>query len=215
MGAELTARQKELLDFIEDHVRVQGFPPSVREMAQHMGIRSTNGVHDHIKALERKGYLLRQNTMKSRAISIARKREAAVMVDADGVTAVPIVGRVAAGTPITAEENREGTVLLSPELLPRDQSIFALRVQGDSMIERGIFDCDLVFVRPQHTAESGQMVVALIEGEATVKTFRKAKGCVRFEPANPAWEPIVVQQQDFKDTQILGLVVGVFRQVRG
>lgn len=210
----LTARQQELLDFIEHHIVDKGYPPSIREMADQMGIRSTNGVNDHLKALERKGYLVREAGLKSRAIALLHPSAAQTRNEAPEVLHVPILGRVAAGQPILAEEHLEGHWNLDPSMIGRAGVQFALQVRGDSMIEKGILDGDTVFVRQQNHADAGQTVVAMIEGEATVKTFRPYKDQVVFEPANPDVAPIVIHRSDFRQTDILGVVTGVFRRVR-
>jgi repressor LexA len=210
----LTGRQRHLLEFIEDHVRIHGFPPSIREMADHMNIRSTNGVNDHLKALQKKGYIARGAGLKSRAISllIPAKRTSARKPEEPVVT-VPILGRVAAGAPILSDENFEGTISLGRSLLPANRNLFALRVRGDSMIDKGILDGDVVVVKSQPSADSGQIVVALLDGEATVKTFRRQKNHIRLEPANDNFEPIVIHRQDFAPTSILGVVTGVYRRL--
>jgi repressor LexA len=208
----LTDRQQQLLYFIEDHLRIHGFPPSIREMADHMGIRSTNGVNDHLKALEKKGYIQRGAGLKSRAISLlSRAKRASARRPEEPVVAVPILGRVAAGVPVLSDENYEGSVSLGRSLLPASRKLFALRVRGDSMIDKGIFDGDMVLVSSQQHADSGQIVVALVDGEATVKTFRRLKNHIRLEPANEKMEPIVLRQQD--SASILGVVTGVYRQL--
>lgn len=210
---QLTERQQQLLRFIENQVEVYGFPPSIREMGEHMGIRSTNGVNDHLKALQRKGYLSRESELKSRAITVLRKPSSRGIVQEEPMLAIPILGRVAAGTPILAEENLEGTLPVGRSLLRGAAEVFALRVRGESMTGKGILDGDLVLVRSQNSAQPGQMVVALIEGEATVKIYRPSRDQIRFEPANPTFQPIVVNRHDFRQTSLLGIVVGVFRQL--
>ncbi len=214
----LTKRQGQLLAFIEDHIVTNGYPPSIREMGEHMGIRSTNGVNDHLKALERDGYIIRRARMKSRAIVLtdrASHRRTARRPGAhdEGTVSVPILGRVAAGQPILAEENLEGQLQVDRTMLGGSQNVFALRVQGDSMIEKGILAGDIVFVRKQNNADSGQVVVAMIEGEATVKTFRPQKDRIVFEPANQDMDPIVVRHSDSYQTEILGIGTGVFRRL--
>lgn len=212
---ELTERQRQLLAFIEDHLHTHGFPPSIREMADAMSIRSTNGVNDHLKALQRKGYISRGMGPKSRAISLlARARTAGKASAREPVLAVPLLGRVAAGAPILAEENVEDTIHLGRSLVKAgQQKLFALRVRGDSMIAKGILDGDIILVKSQHSADSGQIVVALVDGEATVKTFRRGKNAIYLEPANPAMKPLVIEQHEFKPTSILGVVTGVFRRI--
>lgn len=211
---ELTDRQRQLLEFIEDHIRIHGFPPSIREMADHMGIRSTNGVNDHLKALMKKGYIAKGQGLKSRAISLlTHPKRASARKPEEPVVAVPILGRVAAGVPVLSDENFEGAISLGRSLLPSNHNLFALRVHGDSMIGKGIFEGDLVLVKSQRVADSGQIVVALVDGEATVKTFRRLKNTIRLEPANENMEPIVIRRQDFAPTSILGVVTGVYRQL--
>ena len=211
---ELTDRQRQLLEFIEDHLRIQGFPPSIREMADHMGIRSTNGVNDHLKALLKKGYIKKSQGLKSRAISLlGRAKRASARRPEEQVVLVPILGRVAAGAPVLSDENFEGTISMGRSLLPSSRNLFALRVQGDSMIGKGIFDGDMVLVKSQPSADSGQIVVAMVDGETTVKTLRRLKNHIRLEPANDQIEPIVIHRQDFAPTSILGVVTGVYRQL--
>lgn len=209
----LTQRQEQLLRFIETYGEMHGFPPSIREMAEHMGIRSTNGVNDHLKALLRKGYVRRDGGSKSRALTLSRRRGSLPFREEQAI-GLPILGRVAAGQPILAEENFEGRLPVGRSLLRGAGEAFALRVRGESMIGKGILDGDLVIVRSQNTADPGQVVVAMVEGEATVKIFRPERDCVRFEPANPAMQPIVIRREEFRQTDILGVVIGVFREVR-
>ena len=218
---ELTERQARVLSFIEAQIKQQGYPPTIREIGKHLGIRSTNGVNDHLNALQKKGYLKRQNN-KSRTLTIVRDPapEAPsleqVRFDDDDLVEVPLLGRVAAGLPILAEENREDTVRVSSFFLGRGataQKVFALKVVGDSMIDDGIFDGDFIFVKKQPTARAGEIVVAMIEGEATVKRFFPEGNRIRFQPANARMEPIFVSKSQFKQTDILGIVVGVYRKM--
>jgi len=211
---ELTARQRQLLEFIEDYIGTYGFPPSIREMADQMGIRSTNGVNDHLKALQKKGYISRHEGLKSRAISLLKPSEPASSGhDQPPAVEVPILGRVAAGVPVLSEENFEGTLPLGSDLLPASGRVFALRVHGESMIGKGILDGDTVVVHSRRTPHPGDMVVAMIDEEVTVKTFRRTKNTVRLEPANPDFEPIVIRRSDFTPAAILGVVTGVFRRI--
>ena len=204
MPSELTSRQQQVLDFINGCIQERGYPPTMREIGEHMGIRSTNGVNDHLKALERKGHLVRDD-MKSRALRpIAGPGQ---WVD------VPVLGRVAAGMPMLAVENVEDTVRVDRFFIGASREVFALRVSGDSMIEDGIFDGDYIFVRKQVTADTGDIVVAMIDGEATVKRFHPEGERIRFQPANQAMDPIYVRQTDFRSVDLLGVVVGVFRKV--
>jgi repressor LexA len=204
MATELTRRQKQVLDFINSCIAHRGYPPTMREIGEHMGISSTNGVNDHLKALERKGHLVRDD-MKSRALR---------PVSGSGqVIEVPLVGRVAAGEPVLAVENIEDTVRVDRFFIGPSREVFALRVTGDSMIEDGIFDGDYIFVRKQIAAERGDIVVAIIEGEATVKRFYPEGDRIRFQPANASMKPIVVHRSQFRSVDIIGVVVGVFRKV--
>ena len=211
----LTKRQAQTLDYIRQSIEQRGYPPTLREIGEYMGIRSTNGVNDHLRALERKGYLRRED-MKSRALRV-------VDVD-DGVTPSPkptdanvmdvrILGRVAAGLPLLAEENVIDTVRVDRMLIRGDRDVFGLRVTGDSMIEAGILNGDYIFVRKQPTADRGDIVVALIGDDATVKYYFPEKDYVRFQPANSQMAPILVRAMDFKPTMLLGVVVGVFRRI--
>ncbi|MBN2495404.1 MAG: transcriptional repressor LexA [Deltaproteobacteria bacterium] len=209
---ELTRRQSELLEFIEDHLHAHGYPPSIREMAEHMGIRSTNGVNDHLKALERKGYVEREHGLKSRAIALRGRPQESRAAPS---VSIPVLGRVAAGLPVLSEENLEGHIQIGRSLLPSGGPLFALRVRGESMRDKGILDGDTVIVKKQSRAEAGQIVVALIDGEATVKTYRPSKRSISFEPANPDFQPIVLRRSDFRAADILGVVAGVFRRLDG
>ena len=216
----LTNRQQQILDYITEWILEQGYPPTIREIGQHMGIRSTNGVNDHLKALERKGYLKREG-LKSRALKptnmpsrVASNVVSAILPEGD-MLEVPVVGRVAAGSPILADQNIESTVRVDSFFLgatPRDK-VFALRVTGESMIEAGIHDGDYIFVRKQLEARRGQIVVAMIDGEATVKRYEPDGDVIRFCPENSSMEPIVVRKSDFRSTSILGIVCGVWRRL--
>jgi repressor LexA len=220
MSEPLTERQEKILSFIKRSIVEQGYPPTIREIGEHFGIRSTNGVNDHLKALERKGYLMR-GELKSRALSVVEgarmprlgRREAAQASNDDSVD-VPVVGKVAAGEPILAQENITDHVRIDSMLLGESgKRVFALRVAGDSMIGDGIFDGDYIFVRKQLHAEPGEIVVAMIEDEATVKRFYPEGDRVRFQPSNPRLKPIYVSRDDFRETQIIGVVVGVYRKM--
>ncbi len=220
----LTDRQQQVLKYIKDSITDRGYPPTLREIGAHMGIRSTNGVNDHLRALERKGYLTRED-MKSRAlrpvnIPIAgealdgAKADAANEADDDASTVeIPVLGRIAAGAPILATENVESTFRVDRDMVRGGRDVFALRVQGDSMIEAGILSGDTIFVRKQSTANRGEIVCALIGDEATVKFYFPERDYIRFQPANSSMAPILVRASDFKPTMLLGVVVGVFRRV--
>lgn len=224
-----------VLDFIRQSIADRGYPPTLREIGARMGIRSTNGVNDHLRALERKGYLTRED-MKSRALRptahansnadagegesrdgdgvVANGQHGLRMVgDDEDVIDVQVLGRVAAGLPLFAEEHVIDTVRVDRGLLKGGREVFGLRVHGDSMIEAGILNGDYIFVRKQLTANRGDIVVALIGDEATVKYYYPEKDYVRFQPANKAMAPILVRAVDFKPTMLLGVVVGVFRRL--
>lgn len=219
---KLTDRQAAVLDFITNHIQHTGFPPTIREIGDHLGISSTNGVNDHLKALERKGYLVREDA-KSRAIRplydpdgnsldpTLTSDEPEVLED---VHAIPILGRIAAGAPILAVENVSEKVSLGESLIGKPSDVFGLTVRGDSMIEDGILDGDYIFVKKQDDARNGEIVAAMVDGEATVKRlFREKGGVIRLQPANSAMEPIFVTADQARDTQILGKVIAVFRRL--
>lgn len=214
---ELTERQREILTFIVKETEMRGFPPTIREIGEEMDIRSTNGVNDHLKALERKGYLLR-GEQQSRSL-VPTKRARMVLglgakKDADLIE-VPLLGKVAAGAPLLATENIEDSVKIDSFLLGgAGREVFALRVKGESMIEAGIYDGDFLFVRKAPSASPGEIVVALIEDEATVKRYYPEGERIRFQPANSSMQPIYVERAAFRSTMILGVVVGVYRKLK-
>lgn len=200
----LTDKQKNVYEFIKQQVGQVGFPPSVREIAQAFSI-STRAAYDHLRAIEKKGYI-RRDPMKPRAIKIIGFRGPDLR-NSDEVAMIPLVGRVAAGQPILAEENIEDYMPF-PASMVQKGNVFALKVNGDSMIEDGILDGDYVLVREQNVAERGETVVALLGDEATVKRFYPEKNQVRLAPANAAMQPIITN-----DVSIAGKVVGVFRRL--
>jgi repressor LexA len=210
----LTKRQLQTLEYIRHSIENRGYPPTLREIGEYMGIRSTNGVNDHLRALERKGYLRRED-MKSRALRLVGNSDQAAppRPSDDDVLEVSILGRVAAGLPLLAEENVIDTVRIDRMMVRGGREVFGLRVTGDSMIDAGIFNGDYIFVRRQATAERGDIVVALIGDEATVKHYYPEKDYVRFQPANAQMAPILVRATDFKSTMLLGVVVGVYRRL--
>jgi len=201
---QLTERQQMVLSYIRSSIEERGYPPTIREIGSHMGIRSTNGVNDHLKALERKGYLIRDE-LKSRALRPADMH--------DNLIDVPLMGRIAAGSPILATENIEDTVRIDSFLLGNHRQVFALRVVGESMIGDGIHDGDYIFVKKQITASPGEFVVVIVDDEATVKRFYPEGDRIRLQPSNPGMEPIYVHREDFRSTSVLGVVVGVYRQM--
>ncbi|MEW6031432.1 MAG: transcriptional repressor LexA [Bacillota bacterium] len=198
----LTSRQKQILEFIKRQTRERGYPPSVREIGEAVGLSSSSTVHGHLARLEEKGYLRRDPT-KPRAIEVLDEGRA---VQRHRLVNVPLVGRVTAGTPILAVENIEDYIPL-PRDLAGGEGTFLLSVRGDSMIGAGIHDGDLLIVRPQPSADDGDIVVALLEDEATVKRFYRDKRGIRLQPENPALEPIVT-----RDVRILGKVIGLIRE---
>jgi repressor LexA len=211
----LTKRQEQTLDFIRSSIEDRGYPPTLREIGEHMGIRSTNGVNDHLRALERKGYLTRED-MKSRALKLVEDQApppANKLNADDDLIEVRVLGRVAAGLPLYAEENVIDTVRVDRMLVRGGREVFGLRVTGDSMIDAGILSGDYIFVKKQSTADRGDIVVALIGDEATVKYFYPERDYVRFQPANGQMAPILVRASDFKSTMLLGKVVGVYRRL--
>lgn len=231
----LTPRQYEVLEYIRQSIRDRGYPPTLREIGSHMGIKSTNGVNDHLRALENKGFLTRAD-MKSRTLRPTNVPLPGVATEAsneeedpppaseqrgpfslEDMVEVRVLGRVAAGLPIMADENVIDTVRIDRGMLNVSQGtareVFGLRVSGDSMIEAGIMHGDYLFVRRVETAQRGEIVVALIGEEATVKYFFPEKDHVRFQPANRQMAPIFVHANDFRKTMILGVVVGIYRRL--
>ena len=198
---KISKKQKEILEYIKSQILERGYPPAVREICEAVNLKSTSSVHSHLETLEKNGYIHRDPT-KPRAIEILddtfnlTRRE---MVN------VPIVGRVAAGEPILAQENVENYFPVPTEFMPNNQT-FLLKVKGESMINVGILDGDMVLVEQTPSASNGDMVVALIEDGATVKTFYKEEGVFRLQPENDSMDPIIVQE-----VTILGKVIGVFR----
>ncbi len=225
----LTKRQEQTLDFIRKCIEEHGYPPTLREIGEFMGIRSTNGVNDHLRALERKGYLRRED-MKSRALRVVDPTDGmpgasapandpaqlpgTARASSEDTVEIQVLGRVAAGLPLLAEENVVDTVRIDrARIRSNGRAVFGLRVHGDSMIEAGILNGDLLFVRQQSNATRGDIVVALIGDEATVKYYYPENDYVRFQPANSGMAPIVVRASDFGDTMLLGVVVGLYRDL--
>jgi len=224
----LTDRQLEVLRFIARQIDEAGYPPTIREIGEGLDIRSTNGVNDHLKALERKGYLSRDPAKSRALIPTSAARSAlgepsrpgnVVQLHKGGTRSggrlveIPIVGRVAAGQPILAQERIEDTVQVDSFLLGTNKKVYGLRVQGDSMIGDGILPGDYLFVKKQLEADDGEIVVAMIDDEATVKRVYFEGDRVRFQPSNPRMAPIYVRQSDFRSTMILGVVVGIYRKL--
>ena len=197
---KISAKQQEILDYIKEEILKRGYPPAVREICEAVNLRSTSSVHSHLETLEKNGYIRRDPT-KPRAIEICDDNFQMVRTE---MVSLPVVGQVAAGTPILAEENIDSYFPVPAELVPQGES-FVLKVKGDSMINVGIFSGDQIFVNACNTAHNGDTVVALIDDSATVKTFYKEDGHIRLQPENDTMDPIIVD-----DCQILGKVFGVF-----
>jgi repressor LexA len=213
MVDRLTDRQRAILQFVAETVSERGYPPSVREIGEALGLASSSTVHSHLHALQRKGYL-RIDPSKPRAIELLYDAETELPRERAAARSVPLLGRIAAGAPILAEENVEEIYPMPSELVG-DGNVFMLEVRGDSMIEAGILDGDFVIVRQQPTAHSGEIVAAMMPSEygespeATVKTIRHRGSAMILEPANPAMKPFEAPS----GTEILGKVVAVFRKV--
>jgi repressor LexA len=226
---KLTDRQEMVLKYIESSISQRGYPPTLREIGNFMGIRSTNGVNDHLRALERKGYLARED-MKSRALrptraiggahvgglarsSIANTLGTSGASNDEDLIEIPMLGRVAAGQLTEALEQPEDTVRVDRVLLGGAREVFGLRVAGESMIQAGINDGDYVFVKKQIEAKKGDIVIALVGEEATCKFYFPEVDRIRLVPANDRMTDIVIHKQEWRSTQILGVVVGLYRKL--
>ncbi|GAB4285790.1 MAG: transcriptional repressor LexA [Ignavibacteriaceae bacterium] len=209
MKNELTNRQQEILNFIKQFREVNGYPPTLREIGKQFQITSTFGVKRHLDALVKKGFLTIESNA-SRGISVNKHSVSDTVFDRNDLfQSVPIVGRVAAGSPILAMENIEGSIVIDPTFLKNAESCFALRVQGESMSNAGIFDGDLVIVLPSADANNGDIVVAMLDDEVTVKTFENRNNTIRLIPRNQNFQPIeITPDREFK---IIGRVKGVLR----
>ncbi len=199
---KITAKQQEILDFIKARILEKGYPPAVREICEAVKLKSTSSVHSHLETLEKNGYIRRDPT-KPRAIEICDDSFQVVRTE---MVSIPIVGNVAAGQPILAEENIESYFPIPAEYVPNGDPSFILRVRGSSMINKGILDGDYIFVQSCSTARNGDMIVALIDDSATVKTFYRENGHIRLQPENDAMDPIIVN-----DCMVIGKVFGTFR----
>lgn len=205
--SKLSARQQAILDFIKHEVRTKGYPPSVREIGEAVGLASSSTVHGHLDRLEKKG-LIRRDATKPRAIEVTDGSDDSSMIMSQAVARVPLVGKVTAGAPILATENIEEYFPL-PAHMVGDYNVFMLSIVGDSMIEAGIHDGDYVIVRQQSSANNGDIVVAMTEeDEATVKRFYREKDHIRLQPENSTMEPIRLQ-----NVTILGKVIGLYREI--
>lgn len=201
MGTTLNVQEKRVFDYLKEQIREKGYPPSIREICAELNFKSTSSVHQYIARLAEKGYI-DKGDLKTRAIKI---------VGDEPTISIPIVGKVAAGEPILAQENIEDYFSIGESFFSQSDlknETFVLKVQGESMINAGINNGDYIIVSKENTARNGQIVVAMIDGNATVKTFYKEKDYVRLQPENDTMEPIIV-----KDVQIVGKVVGLFRKI--
>jgi repressor LexA len=213
MQNKVNEKQQKILDFINEQIEINGYPPSVREICSAVGFKSTSTVHGYLEKLRKEGFISKAPS-KPRALRVVSNNKSRKEIKPKEVYSgkelveVPIVGKVTAGQPILAVENIEDTFPLPLDFV-QNSSAFMLRVRGDSMIEAGIFDNDYILIKQQSTANNGDIVVALIEDEATVKTFYKEEGYVRLQPENKYYEPIIVKE----NLSILGKVIGVFRKM--
>ena len=208
----LTSRQKQVLQLIRRHLSVSGAPPTIRELREGLSLKSLRGVTVHLDALVRKGYIHRsRNARGIRLLREVRKTPRELASVTPVPTLIPVVGRIAAGAPLLAEQHIEERLAVDPRFVP-GPGCFAVRVHGDSMINAGISDGDYIMVRPQPEADNGQIVAVLIEGEATVKRFYRERGRIRLQPENPAFEPIFLNPRD-QSVRIVGKVVGLFRKM--
>lgn len=202
-NGKITDKQREILEYMKEQILSKGYPPSVREICSAVHLKSTSSVHSHLETLEKNGYIRRDPT-KPRAIEIV---DDTFNLTRRELVNVPILGRVAAGQPLLADDNINGYFPLPPEFVNNKQT-FMLTVKGESMINAGIFDGDLVLVEQTSVARNGEIVVALIEDSATVKTFYKEKDYIRLQPENDSMDPIIVQ-----DCMIMGRVIGLYRKM--
>ncbi len=206
MAKGLTKRQEAILQFLLEYTQNEGYPPSIREIGKHFDIGSLRGVTVHLDALERKGYITRANTPRSiRVIHPSYQQSNRVVM-------LPLLGSIAAGDPIMAEENVEDLIPVPSQMVRNIDRAFLLRVRGDSMVGEGILPRDLVVIRPQVTANHGELVAVLIGDDATVKRIHFDRDATRLMPANPAYEPIII---DREDSRIVGRVVGLIRDYEG
>jgi len=202
---ELSDRQRQILDFIRAEIHRRGYPPAVREIGKAVGLSSSSTVHSHLAALEEKGFI-RRDPSKPRALEVLDFRDTERGIDMGSVRSVPLVGQVAAGVPLLAAENIEATLPLPAEMA--DDETFVLKVKGESMIEAGILDGDYLVVRQQANADNGDVVVAMLDDEATVKRYYREPDRIRLQPENSAMEPIYS-----RDVTVLGKVISLFRRL--
>ena len=204
-SGKISSKQREILEYIKSEILSRGYPPAVREICEAVNLKSTSSVHSHLETLEKNGFIRRDPT-KPRAIEICDDNFQMVRTE---TASLPVIGTVAAGTPILAEENIDSYFPVPAEIIPNGEPSFVLKVKGDSMINVGIFNGDQIFVQQCSTAKNGDTVVALVDDSATVKTFYKENGYIRLQPENDTMDPIIVD-----DCQIMGKVFGVYRFYR-
>ncbi|MCL2102279.1 MAG: transcriptional repressor LexA [Fibromonadales bacterium] len=202
---EVTARQLDIYNYVKEFILNRKYPPTIREIGDEFGIRSTNGVRDALNALERKG-LIKKFSNQARGIALPPS----AFPPSDNTIALPIIGRIAAGTPILAEENVEDTLTIDRSVLPRSSDIFALRVQGDSMTGDGILNGDIAIIRMQKSAERGQIIAAIVDGTATLKRYHPATNKIELRASNPKYLPITISEGE--DFSIAGILAGVIRK---
>ena len=205
----LNNNEQKILDFIKEQIKENGYPPSVREICAAVGLKSTSSVHSYLNKLAEKGYITKTG-LKTRALRVIEEETANIPSNDSNVLSIPLVGNVAAGAPILAEQNIEEYFSIPSSFLSKSaisSNTYMLKVKGESMINVGIYNGDYIIISKQSTATNGEIVVALIDNEATVKTFYKEKDHIRLQPENDTMDPIIV-----KDVKILGKVVGLFRK---
>jgi repressor LexA len=208
----LTKRQEQTLDFIRQSICERGYPPTLREIGDHMGIRSTNGVNDHLVALERKGYVKRED-LKSRTLRLVESEPTiARPVDNADFVEIAVLGRIVAGLPLLADENVVDRLQVDRTMVKGVGQVFALKMAGDSMIQSHIMSGDYVIARKQAMAERGDIVIAMIGDEALVRRFYPDRDYVRFQPDNSDMVPVLVRTADFRSSMIIGRVVSVWRR---
>jgi len=201
---KVTTRQQDIYSYIKEFISLNKFPPTIREIGEKFDIKSTNGVRDALLSLERKG-LIKKLSRQARSIELLQSAPSVA-----AAANVPLIGRIAAGTPILAEENIEDTLAMDKALLPRSGQIFALRVQGDSMTGDGILNEDLAIIRIQKNAERGQIIAAIIDGNATLKHYYPAEDKIELRASNPAYSPIIVGEGE--NFSIAGIFAGLIRK---
>lgn len=206
----LTRRQEQTLDLIRNSIAERGYPPTLREIGLEMGIASTNGVNDHLRALERKGHIRRED-MKSRALTLVKPVDKAVVTAGDSIE-IQVVDRILADAPLLSADHVIDRIGVDPKLIDGSAHVFGLRVSGNGMIERGILAGDYVLVRHQGNAERGNVVVALVGDEAIVRSYYPDRDYMRLQPENAAMAPVLVRMSDWKRTMLVGKVVGLWRR---